>query len=475
MASSAEPLPRPPIPDSTLGRMTARVAARGWWPAGLVFAGATGILAARMFRWPAAPSEDTWSYTVSGQALAALRRPSLRFTFTTPKPLATLLAFVVSPITPSRAMAVVIVLAAALLVAATFTYGYRQGGTLPACVAVAALVALPAFPYAFYTEQTDVLSAALLVTAIISTRRRRMACLILLGLLRPQAWLLAGIAGYLQSDGRRSRRALIGAGYAAVAPVLWLVSDTIVYGDPLASYRANERINRDVPWHSVHVAARYFETALRANTGWWVLVAGLLGFAVAAAQRRWRPDAFLACVGVVLPATLIATWLKLPYNTRYTFLAAALLPLGCAHLAALVPLPRRLRWRGLGAAAASLAILAWAAHTMPRALYLRHLATSTTMALDSAPLVGRALNCGPVGVDTRPQSWFYTLRLAGQTRHPVTDFLWAKRIGPWNASSTGAVILATHPQRSMLAWVTRHGWHPTRIPLGTLWRAPTCG
>ena len=477
MASSTETLPGQPVPGSTVRRFTARLANPSWWPFGLVFAGATGILAARMLSWPAAPSEDAWSYTLSGQALAAFRRPSLTYTYTTPKPLATWLALLVSPVTPTRAMAVVTVLCAAMLVTATFVYGYRQGGgALAACVAVWALAALPAYPYAFYTEQTDVMSAGLLVTAIVTTRRPRMACLILLGLLRPQAWILAGIAGYLGAGGSRLRRAGVGAGYAAVAPVLWLVSDAIVYGNPLASYDTNNRINHGVPWHSVEVAVRYFGSALRADSGQVVLVAGLLGFGVAAVQRRWRPDPFLACVVVVLPLTLIATWLHLPYNTRYTFPAAVLLPLGCAHLAGLVPLPQWLRSRAVAAALVSLAILAWGAHTMPRAIYLRHVAKFTTTALHSAPQVSRALGCGTVGVDAHPQSWFFTIRLAGMTRRPLTDFRWGKRLtGPADAAQTNAVIIGPHPTPSIAAWVSNQGWHATPITLGKLWMSPKCG
>jgi hypothetical protein len=476
MASTTEMLPGQQVPESTVRRFTARLANPGWWPAGLVFAGSVGILATRMLQWPPAPSEDAWSYTLSGQALAAFSRPSLTFTFTTPKPLATWLALVVSPITPTRAMAVVTVLCAAMLVTSIFIYGYRQGGALAAFVAVWALAALPAYPYAFYTEQTDVMSAALLVTAIVTTRRPRMACLILLGLLRPQAWILAGIAGYLGAGGSRLRRAVVGTAYGAVAPVLWLLSDAIVYGNPLASYDTNNRINGGVPWHSVEVAVRYFGNALRADTGKLVLVAGLLGFGVAAVQRKWRPDPFLACVIVVLPLTLVATWLHLPYNTRYTFLAAVLLPLGCAHLAGLVPVPQWIRSRAVAAALLSLAILAWGAHTMPRAIYLRHVAKFTTMALHSAPPVSRALACGTLGVDARPHSWFFTIRLAGITRYPLSDFRWAKRmIGPADVAQTNAVILGPHPTPSIAAWVSSHGWRRTPITLGTLWTSPKCG
>jgi hypothetical protein len=448
---------------------------RRWWQPGVVFAGAAGILAARTLTWPASFAQDTWVYTLSGQALAAGRRPPVSLTNTTPKPLATLLALLVAPLPPLRAMAVVMVVFGALLIAATFIYGYRQGGALPACVAVTVLVFTRAFQIALHAEQTDLISAALLVTAIVSPPRWRITCLVLLGLLRPQAWLLAGIAGYLATTGRRSRRILAGAGWTLVPALLWLLSDQIINGSALASYRANERINRHVPWHSVEVSVRFLTSALRADSGRLILFAGLAGFCVAAAQRRWREDPFPAWVLVVLPLTLIATWLRMPDNTRYTLPVAVLLPLGCAHLASVVRVPEKLRWAGAPAVVISLAIIAAAAVTMPRLIADDSMALETRDALSATALVDRALACGHVGLDVHPSSWFTSLQLAVATRHPLTDFRYGNEMNSVkDVTANAAVILRRRASPAEVAWVAHHGWRPTPVPIGPFWLSPRC-
>jgi hypothetical protein len=428
-----------------------------------------------MLAWPASFAQDTWVCTLSGQALAAGRRPPVALTMTTPKPLATLLATLVSPLPPDRAMAAVTVLFAALLVAATFAYGNRHGGALGACAAVAALVLLPAFPIAFHAEQTDVLSAALLVTAIVSGPRRRVALLVLLGLLRPQAWLLAGIAGYLGWPQRTSRRIVAGICCTLVPAALWLLSDALVYGDPLASYRANERINAHVPPHSLVPTLHYLASAIRDDGGVWIPVLGMVGFGVAAVRTR-RLDPLVAAALTVLPAAFVATWLRMPYNIRYTFPVAVLFPLGCAHLAGLVPIPRLPAWSSAAAPLAALAILAGGAATMAQTSSSAIEARATAAAWGAAPAVDRALACGPVAVVGRPFSWTISLKLAVDTRHALTEFRFASRMPPWKArSGTAAVLVGRRAGRRLPESLRRAGWHREAVALGTLWRSPGCG
>jgi hypothetical protein len=457
---------------------TAHDVIRRWWPQGLLFAGSTAILADRMLAWPPSFAEDTWVYTLSGQAIDNLRHPPVSLTHTTPKPLTTLLAALVYPLPPVRAMAVVTVLCAAVLVVATFVYGWRQGGALPACAGVAALAVLPAFASSFRAEETDVISSALLVTAIVAGPRWRIAWLVLLGLVRPQAWPLAGIAGYLASERPLWRRLAAGAGCALLAPVIWLILDAIINGNPLASYHANNRINSGVPAHSLHTAVRYFTKAFRFDSGRWVLILGLAGLGVAIAQRFWRREPFLAWTVVMLPAALVFTWLHMPYNVRYTFPVTVLLPLGCAHLVSVIRLPDRLRSSSAASAvsvAVSLAALGLAAAHMPQDIYRVHIATETHKAINAAPLAGRALSCGPVGVDARPFSWFISLQLAVATRRPLTDFRYGAAMAtPEDAAGTKGLILSPKANPAIDAWVREHGWHPTPIDLGTFWMSPDC-
>jgi hypothetical protein len=452
--------------------------ARGYLPVALVFSGSAAILAARMLAWPPSFAQDSWVYTLTGQALAAGRRPPLDLTMTTPKPLAALLATLVSPLPPDRAMAAVTVVFAAALVAATFTYGQRHGGAAGACAAVAALVLMPAFPIAFHAEQTDVLSGSLLVMAIVAGPRTRVALLVLMGLLRPQAWVLAGVAGYLaaprRTSRRTSRRILAAIGCTLLPAALWGLSDAVVYGSPLASYRANERINSHVAPHSLVLTLHYLATALRDDSGVWIPIIGLIGFGVAIVHNR-RLDPIIVCALTLLPAAIVLTWLRMPYNIRYTFPVAVLFPLGCAHLGGLVPLRRTPGWsRALGPVAA-LGILAVAAVTMAQTSSSQVEARATAAALSAAPAVDRALACGPVAVAGRPYSWTISLKLAVATRHPLADFRYAPWMTPHDVmSGTAAALVSRRAERRLSLPLRRGGWRPEPVALGTLWRAPGC-
>lgn len=460
------------LPTAWLER--ARRDARTSWPHALVFAASAAILTHRMLAWRPSIAQDSWVATISGQALVAGRRPPVSLTNTTPKPLATLLAAIASPLPPTRAMAAVTVAFAALLVTSTFIYGLRHAGPLGAVVAVGALMYLPALPIAFHAGQTDVLSAALLVTAIVSAPRGRIAWLVLMGLLRPQVWLLAGIAGYLAGRGRIPRRIVVGVCCALLPMVLWLLADAIINGSPLASYHANSRINAHVPTHSIPATLRYLEHAIRFDSGNWIPVAGLFGFAVGAARAR-RVDPFVAAALIYLPVSIVATWLHMPFNVRYTLPVAALFPLGCAHLAGLVPRPRAGTLVAVTAAVVALAIVAATAARMPQSPYITLEAKRTAKAQSAAPAVSRALACGPVAVDLFPFSFIASLKLAAVTRHPLTDF----RFGPGVTGTRAirgvtAVIERPRAFHGVVAVLRRLGWRPTTLRLGVLWRSPRC-
>src|SRR5207244_4743305 len=69
-------------------------------------------------------------------------------------------------------------------------------------------------------------------------RRRGAAVLVLLdlaGLLRPEAWLLAGAYWLWLAPALDGRARLRLAALAAAAPVLWALSDLVVTGDPFFS------------------------------------------------------------------------------------------------------------------------------------------------------------------------------------------------------------------------------------------------
>ena len=169
--------------------------------------------------------------------------------------------------------------------------------------------------------------------AVLEVRRPRRgaAVLVLLGLaglLRPEAWLLAGV--YWLWLGRPVRLLLL----AAAAPLLWALTDLLVTGDPLWSLHGTSELAADlgrprglgdVPG----VMPRRLGEIMRLPE----LLAATIGFGLAFAWFRRRaavPTAILVLNGV---AFLVLAVGGLSLLGRYLFLAGAMLSLFAAFAA----------------------------------------------------------------------------------------------------------------------------------------------
>jgi len=120
------------------------------------------LLLARSLSWPSASSYDAWAYAAWGQALA--RGEQLVYNVsTTPKPLASLLAAIVSPLPPTRSWGVVVVLALGVLVGGLLAAGYRNAGTIGAAVAAVAFVVVAPLDWILWLSLVDAVTAALVV------------------------------------------------------------------------------------------------------------------------------------------------------------------------------------------------------------------------------------------------------------------------------------------------------------------------
>jgi hypothetical protein len=439
-----------------------------------VFAAAGAISTVRMLTWPPSLRQDQFVYTLTGQTLAGLHRPILQVTLTstTPKPLASLLGLAVSPLPTARAWAAVVVLATATLAAAAFAYGRRVGGPLGAVVAVGGLALIPTLPPAMYGGEIDLVSAALLVLAVVSGPRGRVALMILLGLVRPLAWPLAGVAAFLAARGSIRRRAALGVAGTAAPALIWLANDAILYGSALTSYHANNRINHHVQPEPFLGAAERVLRGVWIGTGPVLFVIGLLGLAVAIWRRPWKQDPFPTCVVLGYAAALLVTWMRMRFNDRYALPLVAMWPLFAAHLASVVPIPRQLRAAPLAAAVCAAVVFGAAVAHMSQ----RPGAGNTTLiepALDSAPAVSRVLPCGPVGVDVGlGQQQLVLQMLAFQTRHLLSDF---RRYNSGLREARTQVVGPQAPDRRRhVRELRRKGWRSRPIPLGELWISPGC-
>ena len=170
---------------------------------------------------------------------------------------------------------------------------YRLGriGFTPLVGAIAAALLLTRFDFAFLAARgyIDVPYMALVIWAAVleAERPRRGGTVWLLlacaGLLRPEAWLLAGLyflwMAWRATWPRRVRYALL----AAIGPVLWAATDFVVTGDPLFSLNytssSAEELGRQRTLSEIPSAIPYFFSSLVKLP---VLIAALLGIVLAA-------------------------------------------------------------------------------------------------------------------------------------------------------------------------------------------------
>ena len=389
----------------------------------------------------------------------------------TPHPLLELLGVVLSPLAPHTIENVTVALGFLALSACgwvVYSLGAQWFGR--AAGALAALILLTRVPVLSYGVRAyvDVPYMLLVLSALLVESRSRsahhrpagapvLALLALAGLLRPEAWAFSGLyllyvigctPAWLRArisrarDARRSGALVSEAGsdadaeadadadadadveaapqlalprpqiirlalLAAAAPLVWVLSDLLITGDPLWSL-TNTR----------HTAATLDRVTGIANVPQYiprrigeilrpaVLAGAALGgvFSLLWLRRRALLGAGAGLLAVVVFAAFAAV--GLPINTRYAFLAAAILCIFCGAGAfgwtQLPPRDPRRRWWMSAGALVLLALLA-SAPSQYRSAHreLDKLARQQSIEGDLIALVNQhaiTLRCGPVGV-----------------------------------------------------------------------------
>lgn len=443
-----------------------RVWLRVPWPAATVFVATAGWLWWRVSAWPPSQSADAWAYIAWGQGLARGERPLYDHALTTPKPLGFLVGILVSPLPPQRAFLAAVVVMIAVGAAALFWASYRVGGTAGAVVAVGALGVSSVVGASLLDALIDAIAAGLLMLALATRGRVRLAALFVLGLGRPEAWILSAVAAYAGSQAGTRRRLATGAAWTLAAPVLWIAIDYGFTGDPLASEhrgRAVIDVTRAGQTASIASLPRLTVSGVAGSVGAVAAVVGTIGLVVMTGRglrrRRWDP----------LPAAVLAGWAvgivaetgSVPFKARFLFPVAAALLLGAAYLVG-VAVPRRLWGNGLLAAAAASAVFALGTTTV-RAPSDRLLTLQRAI-----PSVRDALTCGRLRVTGnakgipghRPGS--LTPILAALTRQRLGSFL----IGPGTTPAPARLILGRG--RPPAGWVRR------KFAFGAVAVAPAC-
>jgi hypothetical protein len=341
----------------------------------------------------------------------------------TPHPLVEALGVLLSPLGP-RAVENISVALGFLALSGCGWVVYRLGELWfgRAAGILAALILLTRVPILSYGVRAyvDVPYLLLVLSAVLVAARRRaradppagaavLALLALAGLLRPEAWVFSGLYWlYLMTRRPRSPRAIAGLTLlAAAAPLVWLLSDLAITGDALWSLTNTRHTAKTLDRVTgIGNVPEYIPRRLGEILRPPVLFGAALGGALALwwLRRRALPGAATGLLAVVVFAAFAAA--GLPINTRYAFLAAAILCIFCgAGAFGWTRLERgdpRRRWWMAGGALVLVALLAYSPSQYRSAhRELNKLARQQSIQNDLLALVDNhtiSLRCGPVGV-----------------------------------------------------------------------------
>jgi hypothetical protein len=414
---------------------------------------AAGAIFLRVLSGVGFANYDTLYALAWGGQLSRGVAPSYRVPIApTPHPLIEALGVVLSPLGP-RAVEDVTVALGFLALSACGWVLYRLGAEWfgRAAGALAALILLTRVPILSYGVRAyvDVPYLLLVLCALLVESRRRRAgapvlvLLALAGLLRPEAWAFSGLYWLYMMNwtphtvrarvcvrartpsssssssavgqspavwdrSRQRRRELVTLTLLALAaPLVWVLSDLAITGDPLWSLtntrHTAETLHRITGIGNVpEYIPRRIGEILRPP----VLVGAALGGVLSLLWLRRR--ALVGAAAGVLAVAVFAAFATagLPINTRYAFLAAALLCVFCgAGVFGWTRLDRddpRRRWWMVGGALVLVALLAYAPSQYRSAhRELDKLARQQSIESDLLALVedrSVTLRCGPVGV-----------------------------------------------------------------------------
>jgi hypothetical protein len=422
---------------------------------------AVGAVALRLIAAVGFANYDTLYALAWGGQLARGQDPAYGVPIApTPHPLVELLGLVLSPLGP-RAVEDVTVALGFLALSACGWVIYRLGAQWFgwAAGALAALIFLTRAEVLSYGVRAYVdLPYLLLVLGalLVESRHQRMrsgpagapvlALLALAGLLRPEAWAFSGLYWlYLMGLVPTWMRARIGGGaswrerprgeivrltlLAAAAPLIWALSDLAVTGDPLWSLtntqHTAEALDRETGIAKVpeYIPRRIGEILRPA-----VLVAAAFGGVLSLLwlRRRALPGAGAGVLAVVVLAAFASV--GLPINTRYAFLAAAILCIfagaGVFGWTSLKRDDPRRRWWMAGGALVLVLLLAFApsdyreAHRHLDELSRQHRIEGDLLALVDDGAIN--LRCGPVGVPNHAPVPLLALYLETSPRNIVS-------------------------------------------------------
>lgn len=373
-------------------------------------------VAVGFFVYPTYPNYDSYYSLLWGKELLELDRPGFEgFRVPTEHPLAIAVGAVLSLFGEVGDRLWIALIFASFLWLVWGVYRLGQVAFTPLVGGIAAVLVLTRFDFGFLAARgyIDIPYMAIVMwAAVLEARRPRRGAAVLLllaaaGMLRPEAWVLAGLYWLWLAWRATWRERALYAMLAALGPLVWTTTDFVVTGDPLFSllYTSGsaEDLGRQRTLSELPTAIPEFLNLIVKPPIMAAALAGLV-LAVALAPRR-------AAVPLVLLGSGIGTFVLIGVAgasviERYLAIAAvALLVFAGVFLGGFTMLrPGRLRtaWTAGSAALVLFGVVFTATQVrldyFDSELSFRGAAHDDLVAVLGSPAVQEGLRCGPLTV-----------------------------------------------------------------------------
>jgi hypothetical protein len=264
--------------------------------------------------YPTYPTYDSIYSIIWGRELLGLEPLSFEaYRAPTEHPLAIAVGAVLSPLgdVGARLWVGLCIASFVALVAGLYTMG--KLAFTPMVGAAAAALLLTRFDFAFLAARgyiDPVFLAMVIWAGVLEMREPRrgtsvLVILALAGLLRPEAWLLAGLywlwVAWPRAEAPSVRRRVAWALLVGAAPVGWATTDLLVTGDPLFSFTGTTELAAELGRaKGIEAVPGALWTFLIDLDKFPVVIAGILGLGLAAwlAPTRLRMPLALFCAGM---------------------------------------------------------------------------------------------------------------------------------------------------------------------------------
>jgi hypothetical protein len=368
--------------------------------------------------YPTYPNYDSYYSLLWGRELLGLDHLSFTaYRAPTEHPLAIAFGALLTPLGEGadRVMVAFAVLAFLVLVAGVYALGKTAFTPLVGAAAAALLVTRFDYPFLAARGYIDIPYLAVVIwAAVVETRapRRRpvlvLALLAAAGLMRPEAWLLAGLYWlWIFPRATWSQRACYAA-LVALAPLVWAAVDLAVTGDPMYSLTATgdlaEELGRNKGGAAVPEALYGFLVKLAKFP---VVVGGAIGLVLAIVLTPRRALMPLVLFGVGVGTFALVGLAGLSVIDRYLLVPSlCVMVFAAVFVAGWTMLREGTAWRRLWAGAAAALVVFGVVFTATRVnliqlhkeLRFRGDAHEALVSVLRDPAVVSALRCGPVYV-----------------------------------------------------------------------------